>query len=101
MEEILCRLSNIIKKEALTKTISGIAKFDSDNLTCTLDIGFEPKCFDILGTGNNTGIYLRWDRDDDWTGNAGFLYDYYIDGNTITISTHMTLNGEFIWRAFG
>lgn len=86
---------------AFTKTSSETVKFN--NTVVTLDIGFEPKCFEIFGVGDSTGVNLRWDENNGCTGNEGPLYDYDVDlsNNTITISTHTTMECDFIWRAFG
>ena len=88
---------------AFTKTKGGAAKFDNGNLTCTLDIGFAPKTFELIGIGGCSGIYLQWDKISGWTGNAGPLYNYDVDlsNNTVTISLRITMEGDFIWRAFG
>lgn len=88
---------------AFTKTKSGVIISMTTSKPTTLEIGFVPKSFDLIGIDSNSGIYLRWDKDGGWKGNEGFLYDYSIDknDNTITISTHVIVNDEFIWRAFG
>lgn len=102
IEELESDVSNTYatKEEAFTKTIGNAVNIAD---TITLDIGFIPKFFEIYGVGSSTGVYLRWDDLNDWSGNAGPLYDYYIDldSNTITISTHTALNDSLIWRAFG
>lgn len=89
-----------VPQDTFTKTIGNAVNITD---TVTLDIGFTPKCFEIYGICSSTGIYLRWDDLNDWSGNAGPLYDYYIDldNDTVTISTHMPLNDSFMWRAFG
>lgn len=89
--------------EAFTKTKGEVVRNINYSEPVVLDIGFTPKTFDLMGVGDCAGIYLRWDKSNEWTGNAGPLYDYDVDlsSNTITISTHMTMQGDFIWRAFG
>lgn len=89
------------KDEAFTKTIGGVITDMTSAEPIVLKIGFVPKYFELLGIGNGSGLYLRWDKNNGWIGNAGPLYNYEVSLSIITISTHMTLNGDLIWRAFG
>ena len=88
---------------AFTKTKSRVIRNITYSEPVVLDVGFAPKTFELIGIGGYSGIYLQWDKTDGWTGNAGPLYDYDINlsNNTVTVNTHMTMEGEFIWRAFG
>lgn len=98
------------KDETFTKTIGGVIKFTQGNTTRTINIGFAPKQFEIYGVGSVTGIYLRWKKDSGWIDTNqdgmltnGFLYDYYVDeeSNTVTMSSHTSSSDELVWRAFG
>lgn len=88
---------------AFTKTKGKVITNISSDEPTTLDIGFTPKYFELLGIGGCSGLYLYWDKTNGWTGYAGPLYDYDVDmdNNTVTISTHLTMQGDFIWHAFG
>lgn len=94
---------NATKQEVFTQTKGGAIRNITYSEPVVLDVGFAPKTFELIGIGGCSGIYLQWDKTDGWTGNAGPLYDYDINlsNNTVTINTHMTMEGEFIWRAFG
>lgn len=88
---------------AFTKTKSRVIRNITYSEPVELDIGFKPKTFELIGIGDGSGIYLQWDKTNGWTGNEGPLYDYDVDlsNNTVTINTHMTMECDFIWRAFG
>lgn len=85
---------------AFTETKGGRVEMSD---TITLDLEFTPKAFELIGIGDNSGLYLYWDNSDGWSGYGGPLYDYDVDlsNNTVTIHTHLALAGDFIWRAFG
>lgn len=87
---------------AFTKTKGGVTNISSGEPT-VLEIGFAPKYFELLGIGGCSGLCLYWDKTNGWTGYAGPLCNYNVNlnSNTVTISTHLTMSGEFIWRAFG
>lgn len=88
---------------AFTKTKSRVIRNITYSEPVVLDVGFAPKTFELIGIGDGSGIYLQWDKTNGWTGNAGPLYDYDINlsNNTVTVNTHMTMECDFIWRAFG
>lgn len=88
---------------AFTKTKSGVIRDITYSEPVVLDVGFTPKTFDLMAIGGYSGLCLQWTKSNGWTGNAGPLYDYDIDfsSNTVTISTHLTVNDSLIWRAFG
>lgn len=94
---------NATKQEVFTQTKGRAIRNITYSEPVVLDVGFAPKTFELIGIGGCSGIYLQWDKTDGWTGNAGPLYDYDINlsNNTVTVNTHMTMEGEFIWRAFG
>lgn len=88
---------------AFTQTKGGAIRNITYSETVVLEIGFNPKTFELIGIGSGSGIYLYWNNANGWTGNAGPLYDYDINlsNNTVTVNTHMTTECDFIWRAFG
>lgn len=94
---------NELKDEVFTKTKSGVIRDITYSEPVVLDVGFTPKTFDLMAIGGYSGLCLQWTKSNGWTGNAGPLYDYDIDfsSNTVTISTHLTVNDSLIWRAFG
>lgn len=87
---------------AFTKIKGGVTNISSDEPT-VLEIGFAPKYFELLGIDGCSGLYLYWDKTNGWTGYAGPLCNYNVNlnSNTVTISTHLTMQGDFIWHAFG
>lgn len=88
---------------AFTQTKGGAIRNITYSEPVVLDVGFAPKTFELIGIGDGSGIYLQWDKTNGWTGNEGPLYDYNINlsNNTVSINTHMLLECNFIWRAFG
>lgn len=94
---------NATKQEVFTQTKGGAIRNITYSEPVVLDVGFAPKTFELIGIGDGSGIYLQWDKTGGWTGNEGPLYDYDVDlsNNTVKINTHMTMDDNFIWRAFG